>query len=460
MMVALDALVVSTALPTLRSSLAASTAQLEWTVNAFVLSLAVLLMTGAAIGDAVGRRRAFVVGVGLFSVASAACALAPSPVWLIAARAIQGAGAAATVSLALVLLSEAYPGQDRAKALGVFAGVTGLGVVIGPLVGGGAVELGSWRWVFWLNVPIGVAVIAFARGSIRESFGPRTAVDLAGLMMAALGVFGLAWGLVRGNTAGWSSGEVLAAIGFGGLLLVAFAGWERRAPAPMLPARLFSSRSFSFGNAAIFFLWASSMGAIFFMAQFLQIALHYTPLGAGVRLMPWAAASFIVAPMAGARVARVGERTLLVSGILLVSGAGLALALLADAAMPYSQVAIPLILAGIGASLALPAAQSAVLGSVTSTDLGKASGAFSTFRQLGGALGIAASVAAFTASGGYDSEISFTNGFSSAMAVTAVLAAAGALAAAGVSPRAKGAPASPVQALSTRVSTPHGKRNG
>ena len=428
LMVALDALVVSTALSTIRVHLHASLADLEWTVNAYVLSLAVLLMTGAALGDRLGRRRLFAAGMGLFTAASAACALAQNVGWLIAARAVQGAGAAVMLPLALALLSAAFTPEQRPRALGIFGAVTGLGVVLGPLVGGAVVQGLSWPWIFWLNVPVGLVTIALTRTRIGESFGPDSALDLPGLLLVTGGVFGIVWALVRGNSVGWGSTEVVGTAAAGVALVIAFIAWEVRVRQPMLPMRLFGSRPFAAGNAAIFLLWSSALGAVFFLAQFLQIALHYDPLAAGVRLMPWGAAVFVAAPIAGARIRRAGERSFITGGLLLVAtGAGW-LALAAKPHLAYWQVIAPLILTGLGFSMAIPATQSSVLSHVAPQYIGKASGTFTMLRQLGGAFGIALAVAVFARSGSYASAQAFTDGFGPALGSCAALALAGSVA--------------------------------
>ena len=425
LMIAIDALVVTTALPAIRVHLHASLAGLEWTVNAYVLSLAVLLMTGAALGDRLGRRRMFAAGLGLFTAGSAACALAPGIGWLIAARAVQGAGAAVMLAVGLALLSVVFPPEQRPKALGIFGAVTGLGVVLGPLVGGAAVQGLSWPWIFWVNVPFGLATIALTRVRVGESLGPDSALDFPGLVLVTGGVFGLVWALVRGNTAGWGSAEVTGALAAGGALLVAFIAWELQARQPMLPMRLFRSRAFSSGNAAIFFLWSSALGSVFFLAQFLQIGLHYTPLAAGARLMPWGAAVFIAAPIAGARIRRTGERPFLTGGLLLAAAGVAWLALAAKPHLAYWQLLVPLVLTGLGFSAAIPAAQSSVLSHVAPQHIGKASGTFTMVRQLGGALGIALAVAVFARQGSYASPQAFSAGYGPALWICAALALAG-----------------------------------
>jgi EmrB/QacA subfamily drug resistance transporter len=380
LMVVLDALVVSTALTSIRADLGASIEQLEWTVNAYVLSFAVLLMTGAALGDRFGRRRVFVSGFALFGLASVACALAPSVGWLIAGRVLQGAGAALVMPVALALLSAAFPPELRPKALGVFAGVSGLAVLLGPLFGGAVVEDISWPWIFWLNVPIAGLLIPLALTRIEESFGPDTTIDIPGLALVTGGALGIVWGLVRGNSAGWDSPEVLVALALGALFSLAFVLWELRAREPMLPMRLFRSRRFSAGNVAIFFHWGSALGVVFFMAQFLQAGLGYGPLDAGLALMPWGATPIVVAQIAGRLINRFGERPFIAGGLSLNAVAMIWIALIAGPGVAYPEVAIPLALSGTGIAMSIPAAQSSVLTSVAPEDIGKASGTFSTMR--------------------------------------------------------------------------------
>jgi EmrB/QacA subfamily drug resistance transporter len=447
LMVALDALVVTTALSTIRLDLGASIEQLEWTVNAYTLSLAVLLMTGAALGDRFGRRRLFTVGLGLFVAASAGCALAPDVGWLIAARAVQGTGAALVMPLALALLSAAFPPERRAWALGIFSGVTGLAVLGGPVVGGAITQGIAWQWIFWLNVPIGLVTILLVIRRIEESFGPRSALDIPGLALATGAALGMVWGLVRGNAAGWGSVEVVAALAAGMLLAVAFVVWELRAREPMLPMRLFRSRAFSSGNASVFFLTASLFGAVFFMAQFLQTAQHHGPLDAGLRLLPWTATLFLIAPIAGARIQRVGERPFIAGGLLLQAVGMGWIALIATPDLAYPQMIAPLIIAGAGISMALPATQSAVVNSVAPQHIGKASGTFSTMRQLGGAFGIAILVAVFAGAGSYASAQAFSDGFASAIGVSAGLSLAGAIAGLTLPAQRKAIRAAPAQAI-------------
>jgi EmrB/QacA subfamily drug resistance transporter len=427
LMAALDTLVVSTALSTIRLHLHASVEQLEWTVNAYNLSFAVLLITAAALGDRFGRRNLYAGGLGLFAAASAGCALAPDVGWLIAARTVQGAGAALIMPLGLALLSEAFPAERRGAAIGIFSAITGLAVASGPLVGGAIVQGISWEWIFWVNVPIGLLAIPLVLTRMRESRGPQASLDIRGLALVTLGALGIVWGLVRGNQTGWGSFEVLAALSAGILLIAGFVGWELRAREPMLPMRFFRSRAFSAGNAAIFFTFASLFGTVFFYAQLLQTALGYGPLGAGLRLLPYTATFMTVAPIAGALADRIGERPLLVGGLTLQAIGMAWLALIATPDLAYSHMLAPFLLAGVGVSMAIPAAQNSVVGSVAGDAIGKAAAANSMMRELGGVFGIAAAVAIFGATGGYASAQAFTDGFGPAIGVSAGLALAGAL---------------------------------
>ena len=432
LLVVLDALVVATALTSIRADLGASVAQLEWTVNAYVLSFAVLLMTAAAVGDRYGRRRMFAVGLGAFAVASLACAVAPTIGWLIAARAAQGAGAALVMPLALALLGTAVPPELRPKALGLFAAVSGLAVPLGPLFGGAVVEGVSWPWIFWLNVPVALLLIPLARARLSESFGPPAAIDLPGVALVTAAAFGIVWGLVRGNDAGWGSAEVLVGLVAGVALAAAFVVWEGRAKAPMLPIRLFRTRAFAAGNVAVFFHWGSALGAVFFMAQFLQTSLGYDPLEAGLRLVPWGATTAVIPQLVGPRIRRYGERPFITAGLTLNAAALLWIALVAEPGVAYWEIGVPLLLSGAGIAMSVPAAQSAVLTSVAPPDMGKASGTFTTMRQLGGAFGVAALVAVFTGAGSYASPESFSDGFVAATVACACISLIGAAAGAAV----------------------------
>jgi EmrB/QacA subfamily drug resistance transporter len=428
-MVSLDSQVVATALPVIRVHLHASLAALEWTVNAYTLSFAVLLLTGAAVGERLGRRRMLAAGVGLFTAASAACALAPNAGALIAARTVQGAGAALMLPLALAALSAAFPPQRRAWALGIFSSVTGIAVLAGPVVGGAVTQGLAWPWIFWLNVPIGAVMIPLILTRMTATAGTSANLDPVGLILATGGALGLVWALIRANSIGWASPETVTTLAAGALLAVVFVVWELRTANPMVPVRLFGQRSFAAGNAAAFTVFAMLLALVFLMAQFLQTGLGFDPLGTGLRLLPGWATLTLIAPFAGTLIARVGERPL-ISGGLTVAAGGLAwIALIARTSLPYADLIAPLILAGSGASVAIPATMSAVMTSVPAKAIGQASGTLNMLRQLGGVFGIAICAAVFAARGGYASPAEFTRGFGPAMGACAGLALLGAAAA-------------------------------
>jgi EmrB/QacA subfamily drug resistance transporter len=428
LMVMLDMLVVTTALSTMRLELGASIEDLEWTVNAYTLSFAVLLMTASALGDRFGRRRLFAAGLGLFTLASAACGLAQGIGWLITARAVQGIGSAMVIPHAMALLSAAFPPDRRARALGLFSSVTGLATLGGPLVGGAVVQGLAWQWIFWLNVPIGLLLIPLVLSRIEESFGTGGRLDAGGLALVTGGALGLVWGLVRGNAAGWGSPEVAGTLTAGALLTVAFVVWESRVREPMLPMRYFRSRAFSAGNAAGFLLYGSIFGVAFFVPQFMQNALGYGPLATGLRLIPWTVTLFVVAPIAGSLVNRVGERPLIAGGLVLQAAGFAWIALIAQPGVAYAALVAPLVVAGCGVSMAMPAAQNAVIGAVPRDAIGKASGAFNTLRQLGGSFGIAILAAVFAGAGSYAGPQAFSDGFVPAIGVAAALSLAAAIA--------------------------------
>ncbi|MFL5859814.1 MAG: DHA2 family efflux MFS transporter permease subunit [Solirubrobacteraceae bacterium] len=430
LMVALDALVVSTALSAIRHSLGASIEELSWTVNAYGLSFAVLLVPAAALGDRLGRRRLLAAGLGLFVLGSIACALSPNAALLIVSRALQGSAAALVAPMSLALVSAAFPPERRGWAMGIYGGITGIAVLSGAVIGGAITQGLAWQWVFWINVPIGLAAIPLVLTRVPESYGPRARLDVPGLVLVTTAALGIVWGLMRGNDTGWGSAEVVAALAVGVLALLAFVLVERRVAQPMLPPRMFARRGFSAGIASNFLFSASLFSALFFMAQFQQIALGQGPLDSGLRLLPWTGTVFIVAPIAGALTNRVGERALVTLG-LVMQAAGMAwIALIATPGMTYWHMVAPMVIAGAGISMAIPAAQNAVMSAVTARDLGKASGAYMTMRQLGGVFGLAIAVTVFSGAGSYASAGTFGNGFVSALAVASGLSLTGAAVAA------------------------------
>jgi EmrB/QacA subfamily drug resistance transporter len=429
-MVVLDNLVVTVALPSIHRELGASIQALEWTVNAYVLAYAVFLLTGSALGDRLGRKRMFIAGIALFTASSAAAALAPSIGLLVAARAVQGFGAAIATPLTLTLLADAFPPAKRGLALGVWSGVSGIAVALGPLVGGAVVELASWHWIFWINVPIGIALIPLAMSRLRESHGPSKHLDLNGLALASSGLFGIVYGLVRSQSLGWTSTEVVVSLAAGVLLAIAFVAWELRTEQPMLPMRFFANRAFTVTNVVSLSMYFGMFGSIFFLSQFLQNVLHNSPLQAGVKLLVWTGATMIVSPLAGFFSERYGSRLFMVAGLGLQAVALGWLATLASVDQTYTSMIAPFVLAGAGMSLVFAPSANAVLSSVRTDQAGQASGATNAIRELGGVLGVSVLATVFTAHGSYASPQAYVDGLVPAMWVGVAVLAAGALIAA------------------------------
>jgi EmrB/QacA subfamily drug resistance transporter len=433
-MVVLDNLVVSTALPVIRVDLGASIEQLEWIVNAYTFTFAVFLLTGAALGDRFGRKRMFMIGLAIFTGASALAALAPSTEWLIAARAFQGLGGAIVTPLTLTLLSAAVSPHRRGAALGAWSGIAGFAVAMGPLVGGAVVEGISWHWVFWLNVPVGLLLLPLAT-QLRESYGPDKALDVPGVVLGGLGLLGIVWGLVNGNSDGWASTQIVSALVAGAVLLAAFVAWELRATEPMLPMRFFRDRAFSAANGASLFMYFGMFGSIFLLTQFFQTAQGYSPLEAGLRVLPWTAMPMVVAPIAGALSDRIGGGRIMATGLFL-QAAGLAwIAAVTTGDVAYTSLVGPFILSGIGMGMFFAPVANVVLSAVRPVEEGKASGANNAIREVGGVFGVAVLATLFSHYGGYESADRFSHGLVIATWVGAAVVAGGAVLALLIPPR-------------------------
>jgi EmrB/QacA subfamily drug resistance transporter len=429
-MVVLDNLVVNVALPSIHRDLGASIQALEWTVNGYVLAYAVFLLTGSALGDRFGRKRMFIGGIVLFTFASAASALAPTSGVLIASRAAQGLGAAIVTPLTLTLLAEAFPAEKRGVAIGVWSGISGIAVALGPLVGGAVIQAANWHWIFWINVPIGIALVPLAMNLLSESRGSTRGLDLAGLALASGGLFGVVYGLVRSQSLGWASTQVLTSIAAGVALVIAFVVYEFRTDEPMLPMQFFAKRGFAVTNAVSLSMYFGMFGSIFFLSQFLQNVLHNSPFHAGLKLLVWTGASMVVSPLAGFFSERYGSRSFMVAGLSLQAIALGWLALLASTTQSYTSMIAPFILAGAGMSLVFAPSANAVLASVRTEQTGQASGTTNAIRELGGVLGIAVLATVFTSHGSYASPQAYVDGLVPAMWVGVAVLAAGALIAA------------------------------
>jgi EmrB/QacA subfamily drug resistance transporter len=428
-MVTLDNLVVTTALPVIRHDLHASLSQLEWTVNAYTLTFAVLLLTGAALGDRWGRRLMFSIGLGIFTLGSAAAALSTTPTMLDLARGLQGVGGAIVTPLTLTILSAAVPREKRGLALGAWGGIGGLAVAIGPLVGGAIVEGISWQWIFWLNVPIGLVLAPLAFARLEESRGPADRLDLAGLALASAGLFGIVWGLVRGNLVGWGSTEIVGSLAAGTVVLALFVLWELRAQAPMLPMRFFRNRAFALTNVSSLFMFFGMFGSIFLLAQFFQTVQGYSPLQAGLRILPWTAMPIFIAPIAGAMSDRIGGQRIMATGLAL-QAVGLGwIAAVSTPTVPYADLVAPFFISGIGMALFFAPVANVVLSSVKPKEEGQASGAQNAIRELGGVFGVAVLASIFAQYGGYGLPQHFVDGMRPAVWVGAIIVGLGAIAA-------------------------------
>ena len=427
-MVTLDNLVVTTALPVIRKDLHASVESLEWTVNAYTLTFAVLLLTGAALGDRFGRRRMFAVGLGIFTLASAAAALAPSAGALVAARAAQGVGGAIVTPLTLTILSAGVPKERRGAFIGAWSGIAGLAVAFGPLVGGAVVSGISWHWIFWLNVPIGLVLIPLALLRLQETRGPANKLDLPGLGLVSTGLLGIVWGLVRGNGQGWSSPEIVGALSIGAVLVAAFVAWELRASAPMLPMRFFRSRTFALANVASLLMFFGMFGSIFLLSQFFQTVQGYSPLASGLRILPWTLMPMFVAPIAGALSDRIGGARLMGAGLVLQASGLASMAWLTTPTVAYADLVLPFVVSGVGMALFWAPVANVVLSAVRTEEEGQASGAQNAIRELGGVFGVAVLASVWSQYGSYSSGASFVHGMTPALWIGAAIVLAGAVA--------------------------------
>jgi EmrB/QacA subfamily drug resistance transporter len=425
---ALDRLVVTTALPGIRTDLGAGLAGAEWTVNAYTLPFAALLLTGAALGDRFGRRRAFAVGVLLFTAGSAAAACAPSIEALIAARVVQGAGGAIFTPLSLTLLSAAAPAHRCGAGLGAWGGIGGLGAAAGPLIGGGLTGSVGWQWIFWLNVPLGLVLVPLSRRHLQESHGPNGTLDLRGVALSTGGLFGLVWAVIRAGDHGWARFDVLVPLVGGALAVATFLAWQRRAPVPMLPLRFFRSRAFTAANLAALAMYAALFGSLFLLTQLIQTGMGASPFQAGLRLLPMVVMPMLLAPVGGVLADRLGARAVMVLGVTLVA-VGLAWLAAAAADPAYDTMVPSMIMIGGGSALFFAPVAATVLAAVAPNEQGQAAGAATTVRELAVALGVAVLGAVFAAHGDLGSPSGVIAGVVPALWLAAAVAAAGVLAA-------------------------------
>jgi EmrB/QacA subfamily drug resistance transporter len=428
-MVNLDFLVVITALPRIGRDLGANLDTLQWTINAYSLAWAAAITTAAALGDRFGRRRVFTIGLAVFFLSSAACALAPNGQVLILARVFQGAGAGIIMPLSLTILTSAFPPERRGAMVGIWGGLAGIAVAAGPLIGGAVTQGLSWQWIFWVNVPIGIVALVLALIRLPESKGVRAPLDLPGVVLVSTAAVAIIFGLVRGPDVGWSNLQTILSLGLGAVLLVSFVLWELRAASPTIPMDFFRNATFSAANATGFFMIGSLTAAAFLVAQYFQIARGESPLDAGLHVLPWTVTPLVVAPLAGALSDRIGRRPLLVTGTSLQGAGFLLFAAAASSGFQYWPSILALVVAGIGISMALPVAPTAIVSAVAPVNMGKASAVNSMLQRFGSAFGVAVATAVVTANGGLESPAAFTAGFRPALVVVGGLSLLGALSA-------------------------------
>jgi EmrB/QacA subfamily drug resistance transporter len=409
-MLLLDITVVNVALPDIQRALHSSFSDLQWVVNAYALTLAAFLLTSGAISDLIGRKRVFIAGLFVFTGASAVCGLSSSPLMLNLARAVQGTGGAMMFATSLALIAQAFHGRERGTAFGVFGAVTGAAVAVGPVLGGIITSGIGWKWIFFVNVPIGAAAVFIAFTQVADSRDPNaTGVDWAGLVTFSGSLFLLVYALVQGNEKGWDSTEILALLIASVALLVAFVAVEHLQERPMLDLALFRRPAFTGANIVAFALSGSFFAMFLYLTLYLQDVLGYSPLQAGLRFLPTTLLSFAVAPVAGRLSVRVPVRLLLGSGLLLV-GIGLLAMTTLDASSHWTVLIPAFVLAGAGVGLVNPPLASTAIGVVPHERSGMASGINSTFRQVGIATGIAGLGAVF--------QHSVTHGTTAALAAS------------------------------------------
>jgi EmrB/QacA subfamily drug resistance transporter len=440
-MVVLDSVVVITALPRMQRDLHVSLSSLQWTLNAYGIAFAAGIITAAALGDRFGRRRVFSIGLGLFTIASVACALAPNLSDLIVARTVQGLGGAVVLPLSLTILTAAFPVQRRGMIVGIYGGLAGLAVAMGPIVGGAITQSIDWHWIFWINAPIGIIAVLLGLRLLPETYGAPERLDMVGVGLVTAGVVALVWALTRSGDVGWGSAETMGTLAIGALLLAAFVGWEGRVAEPMVPLRLLAVRDFAIGNVTTFLMSGAIFAGGLLVTEEFQLARHYSPVGAGLRLLPFFATPMFVSPLAGALSDRIGRRPIIVVGLSLLTAGFVWVAWRGSTDTSWIELVIALLIAGIGISMALPTVPTAVLSAVAPHEMGKASGINYMAQRFGAVFAVAIGSAVFSASGGLGSPAAVTAGFRPALGACSVLAGLGVLAALAMSPRPKRAAA-------------------
>jgi EmrB/QacA subfamily drug resistance transporter len=429
----IDATVVSIALPTIGRDFGTGVAALQWVINGYTLTLAAFLLIGGSLGDRFGRRRIYLIGIAWFAVASAACGLAPTAAFLIITRLLQGVGAALLTPGSLAILEASFRPADRARAIGAWSGLGGLAIAAGPLVGGILISAASWRWIFFINIPIALAVIALSVRHVPESRDPGASgrTDYAGAAAVVLFLSGVTFAFIEAPVLGWSSPGVLAAVLLGGTGLALFLARERRAAAPMLPLSLFTRRQFAAVNAVALLVYAALSGATFLLPVVLQVVSGYSPLGSGLALLPLTIIMLGLSARSGELAARIGPRLQLTAGPLIV-GAGLALLTLAPSGSSYPLYVLPAVIVfGLGLAITVAPLTATAMSSAPPDHSGIASAVNNDVARFGGLLAVAVlpALAGITGSA-YLHPAALAAGFRTAVLISGALCAAGGLLAA------------------------------
>lgn len=428
-MIMLDNTVVNVALPSIQADLGIGLSELEWIVAGYALTFAALMLTGGKLADLYGRRRMFVLGLVVFTLASLACGLADSGTELIVARIVQGVGAALMNPATLSIISATFPAAQRGTAIGIWAGVSGLALAIGPLVGGLLTQHIDWSWIFFVNVPVGVVAVVASLLLIDESKDTslEQRLDLPGLVTSAVGLFALTYGLIEANAYGWTSGRILASFAVAVVSLAAFLGLERRQRLPMLDLSLFRSRTFAGANLVILLVALSMFGVFFFVSLYMQNVLGYSAVQAGAAFLPMTVLIILIAPIAGKATDQVGSRALMTVGMALVA-AQLLWFSRADVDSSFWSLLPGLVIGGLGMAMTFTPATAAAMRSVPVDKAGVGSAVLNSFRQVGGSIGIAVMGAIMAhEAGGRRTPQAFMDGFSTSLVAAAAVAFVGAI---------------------------------
>lgn len=422
----MDSMIVTTASTAIRTDFHISVNTLQWALNAYNITIGAVLLVGVSLGERIGRRKIYNIGIFVFTLGSVFCALSSNITVLIIARVIEGIGASVMTPMSMAILTHALPTSERGKALGIWSGIGGLALIVGPLLGGLIVAKLAWQWIFWINVPIGIAAIYLSERILPESIGNSDKIGLVDSLLIIFASAGIIWSLSEMTAA--NSKVISVLVGILSLVLgICFIARQRNESKPMIPLKYFRSKAFTGGNVATFLLYAAMYGVVFFLPQFLQVVGRADSLTAGLEILPWTGTLVVVAPFAGKAVDKFGEKLIATLGLVLQGIGYLLLSILVTEQSLYLIMIIPLALAGVGLSMAGPALQKSVLGAVDPESIGKASGIYNVFRLMGGAVGTTISVIVFYGFGNTIDINSFANGFRAAMMCAGLMSLSGIL---------------------------------